>query len=243
MSLRRVRQLILISGICENWGGLVEKIQGEPDEPLLKKKAKPTCLDKCAEWDFIKDVTSSRLPMFKNGNKVMLGKVTMNLQSTCAFDSIFQIVLNALVSNKTYRDLCTASSAEIISLAFSVLNQKKIQTEHYRERARILCSLDLFEDSETVYTRIIKRLVLECNICDLADYLFANEPSIKTKISCTCGFEAEHPSVIVSVNVNILLENGLHFMQKAIDTNKIKTRTCRACKNVKEDAIRMVPTF
>lgn len=96
--------------ICENWRCLGQKSKAidcpDTDETPEKRRAKPSYLDKCPEWDFIKNAQLGTIPMFKNGflsSTVKMGSSKLNITRTCAFDSIIQIILIAIATNETYR--------------------------------------------------------------------------------------------------------------------------------------------
>ncbi|CAL1685163.1 unnamed protein product [Lasius platythorax] len=84
---------------CENWRGKAEsKCIAELNKSPVKKRAKLSYLDKCLEWEFIKDTK----PALKNGlfcDLVILGKLRLNVRKICAFDSLFQVIMSAIASN------------------------------------------------------------------------------------------------------------------------------------------------
>lgn len=127
-----------------------------------------------------------------------------------------------------------------MDFALSIHNHDKLTNSHYKERAKILISLNLFRKNITVYTRIIKRLNIECNVAHLAEYLFADLPSARSA-SCICGSESQHSNIMIPVDVNILLGNGLTYIQQAIDSSQIKVRSCRSCKRKQTDEVKYGP--
>lgn len=88
----------------------------------------------------------------------------------------------------------------------------------YKERAEILSTLSIFNIEQ--FTRTIKRLDTNCNAAHLAQHLFVDVLSHKTKVICSCGYRLETKNVALSINVNVLLCEGFSFMQKAIDEGR-----------------------
>ncbi|KAL0105529.1 hypothetical protein PUN28_016893 [Cardiocondyla obscurior] len=105
---------------CENWRGkaelknIVDLNKSPINKSSVKKRAKPSYLDKCPEWEFIKNAKVAKQPTFKNGlfcNPIILEKFRINVRNTCAFDSIFQIIMSAIASNQIYRKSINKSVA------------------------------------------------------------------------------------------------------------------------------------
>lgn len=93
------------------------------------------------EWDFIKNSKSSNLPLVINDSKcrpVKRGQLTMTIQETCAFDSILQLVISAIVAHAAYRNAIQSSSNDIFKLANSILEHGKVFSIHYLDRVTIL---------------------------------------------------------------------------------------------------------
>lgn len=139
-------------------------------------------------------------------------KYRLNLPKTCAFDSLFQVVMSAIASNSVYYESLEKSTNQTILLALKILKDKKeLTVASYKQRADILSGLGLFK-IET-FTRTIKRIDCECNVVHLAQYLYSDIPSHKTKILCPCGYNFNTQNVTLSVDVNSLLCQGFSFMQ------------------------------
>lgn len=86
------------------------------------KRTKLSYLDKCSEWDFMKNNKSFNLSLMINGSKCKLVKQDqqiINIQETCAFDSILQLVVSGIVTHAAYRNALISSSNDIIQLAKS----------------------------------------------------------------------------------------------------------------------------
>lgn len=231
--------------IRENWHGLAnssnitDSVQELPETSTLKKRSKPSYLDKCPEWDFLKNTKSFNLPVLINGSKcrpIKQGKSLMTVQQTCAFDSILQLVTNGLAAHATYRN-AIQSSKGIFQLARSILENGKILLKHYHERASILQDLSIFSDAIKSYTRDIKRLNANCNTAHLTEYLFKDEPSCIFTKSCSCSELHSRQTITHNINVDILLNEGLAHMERAIDDIKNIQSKCRTCGALAETTV------
>lgn len=117
------------------------------------------------------------------------------------------------------------------------LEHGTILSKHYNERATILQDLSLFHDAITTYTRNIKRLNANCNAAHLAEHIFKNEPSCIYNKSCSCGSIGSRQIITCNVIVDILLQEGLQHMQRAINDVKNINSTCRSCGALAENSI------
>jgi len=89
----------------------------QSDDLRKRKHAKPTCLDDCPEWDYIKDSKIGQIPIILNENisgPVRINDYNLNIMQTCAFDSIFQVVVSELLANKIYYKNLQSSDCLII---------------------------------------------------------------------------------------------------------------------------------
>ncbi|EFN73573.1 hypothetical protein EAG_13538, partial [Camponotus floridanus] len=171
---------------------------------------------------------------------VKMEKYRLNLLKTCAFDSLFQVIISAMASNNVYYEILEKSTNQTILLALKILKDKKeLTVASYKQRADILSGLGLFK-IET-FTRTIKRIDCECNVVHLAQYLCSDIPSYKTKVFCSCGYNFNTQNVTLSVDVDLLLCQGFSFMQQAIDNGCTMQRTCRNCRKSIEDEIKYGP--
>lgn len=224
-------------GVCENWRGLGDKsqVRFEPaeDKSQPKKRAKPTYLDNCPEWDFIKEAQFGTLPVFRNGfqsGSVKINAESINLTRTCAFDSLIQIIIHAMAVNRAYYTNVETCTSPIITLARTMLNDKILKSGHLVARAKILMDSHFFANAITLYTRKIRKLDAECNVAHLADELLYGDPSYIKKTSCDCGYTNTRHFVAVNTNVDILMCQGLHKMQEAIEDAQVYGGTCYQCK-------------
>ncbi|EFN79297.1 hypothetical protein EAI_06947 [Harpegnathos saltator] len=228
---------------CENWRGKAEKKIAEPKEFPVKKRAKPSYLDTCPEWKYIKDTKVSKLPIFKNGlfcQPIIMGNFRLNLKKTCAFDSLFQVIMSAMASHRVYCEILEKSNNQTIRLALKILTGKqKLTMIDYRERADILTKIGLFKMES--FTRKIKRMDTEYNVVHLAQYVLVDIPSYKTKVLCQCGYNFDMQSITLNINVNLILCYGFGFMQQAINDGHKTKRTCRMCNTLIEDEIEYGP--
>lgn len=236
---------------CENWRGLGNdrhpKMLPERKVSLDKKRRKPTYLDKCPEWQFIKDTRISKLPIFINGNfcgPVNLGKTKLNIKKTCAFDSIIQLVMSGIATNHDYERNIKNCPNATIQLALKVIGSNKNPTsKSYLERANILSVVGLFSNQKNGRrsTGHIEKLDAECNAAHLAEYLFTDVPSYTRSVSCQCGRKFVSDGVMLNVNVDILLCDGFNSMQLAVDEGLTRISTCRRCKRVNKECVTYGP--
>lgn len=226
----------------EDWRGKVEKEPesfAELEATPVKKRRKPTYLDSCPEWDYIKNTKVSKLPSFKNGllcQPIIMGNVRLNVKRTCAFDTLFQLIMCAMASNQVYCESLEKSTNQTIQLARKILVEKqKISASDYRKRADILLKTGLFKMES--FTRKIKQVDTECNIAHLAQYILSDIPSYKTKVVCPCGYSIYNQTIIFGINIDVILCQGFGYMQQAIDDGHETQRICRKCKQLIEDDI------
>jgi len=70
--------------------------------------------------------------------------------------------------------------------------------------------------------------------CHLADYLFLNEPSCTITTTCTCDIKKSRRILTLNINVDILLQDGLQHMQRAINDIRNVNSICRTYNTSKE---------
>lgn len=108
--------------------------------------------------------------------------------------------------------------------------KKKIIRENYVQKAKILLTTFIFQNTVTTYTRNIKRLDAEYNVAHLAQFLFEKEPSYSYQVECSCRYANGRKSQLIDVNVDMILCSGLHLIQEAIDDCITIERNCFNCK-------------
>lgn len=128
-------------------------------------------------------------------------KYRLTLPRICAFDSLFQIIMSAMATNSVYFDILEKSTNQTILLALKIFEDKKeLTVASYKQRANILSGLGLFKIK--MFTKTIKRIDCECNVVHLAQYLFSDMPSSKTKVLCPCGHNFNTQNMTLSVNID-----------------------------------------
>lgn len=228
--------------IYENWRG---RFRQSPQEQcsIAKKRRKPSYLDKCPEWDFIKLAKDQHIPLMQNGNtckSVTINGKVINVSQTCAFDAILHLVASGIASIKCYEDIIKSSENRSINLITSILESGKIIANHYSERAKILMDLPLFSDTLTMYTRTIYKLNTNCNVAHLINYLFPDISSCRATIECSCGYLQTRQTIELCINVDTLLCKGLQYMQEAID-NILAITKCAKCLATVEEKVEYGP--
>lgn len=226
--------------VCEAWGGLnkISKNDEIVDQTTSKRK-KPTYLDNCPEWDFIKDSKIGRIPIFTNGNiasTVRLGDYNLNVRDTCAFDSIIQVIISGILGNRLYREQTIDSNCPIMQLCHNVIDEKKITAKHYKLRANILKDIPMFQIKQ--YTRKIRSLNAKCNAAHLAQIMLRSDPSYSYNVDCSCGYVNGNQYGLLDVNIDMVLRAGFQLMQEAINDNIPADRCCRQCKKTYADTVK-----
>lgn len=218
--------------VRETWGGLEKNVRTtDNDEVPNPKRAKPSYLDKCPEWDYIKDSRVGRVPILKNGNTsgpVNMGDYQMNIRNTCAFDSMLQVVLSGVLGNRMYREKTNSSESPLLKLAHNIIDDKKLTAKHLKLRAEVLRDTAIFQIHK--YTRKIKSLDAKCNAAHLSQILLRTEPSSSYSINCCCGYTNSKTSALLNININIIMRGGFQYMQHAIDEELKINRTCYNCR-------------
>lgn len=219
--------------VRENWRGLLRKSPQEQSSAL--KQRKPTYLDKCPEWDYIKLTKGHKIPIMRNGNvsrAVCIDGKSVIATQTCAFDAMLHLLASSIATIKCYKNKITSLENQTINLAISILQSGKIKQFHYDERFKILKDLPLFRQAITNYSSTIIKLNANCNVGHLITYLFQNAPSCRLTTVCPCGYLRRRQSIELNINIDVLLYKGLQYMQDAIDdglANGLTTLKCRKC--------------
>ncbi|XP_050518087.1 uncharacterized protein LOC126892568 [Diabrotica virgifera virgifera] len=129
------------------------------------------------------------MPILKNGSDPNLGLVTIestkfSLKNTCAFDSIFQILLAGVADHDEVKN-CVQDNAHFNPL-FEMITEaarSKIQSKTYRSRAEIL--LKFFK--KTPKKNCIEEIFCQCNVVSLGNFLFSSTPSYQEISICPAG--------------------------------------------------------
>ncbi|KOB61896.1 Uncharacterized protein OBRU01_25167 [Operophtera brumata] len=69
----------------------------------------------------------------------------------------------------------------------------------------------------------------ECNAAHLAQYLLEKEPSYTCHVECACGYTNTNKYSFLSVNIDIILCEGLSMIQDAIDDCIAVEKSCFNC--------------
>lgn len=121
---------------------------------------------------------------------------------------------------------------KIIIFAILLINTDNIIDNYYQERMKILSNVSIFEIRP--YKRNIMHLNANCNVSYLAEYLFVDFPTLIINRKCdNCNHENVRKMPLLSVNVNILLQNGLSEIRTAmLDENHEQKSTCKKCQQI-----------
>lgn len=124
-----------------------------------------TYLDDCPNWDDMKTLKRIIIPLLKNGSLLKASRCDNNfmvIRETCAFDSLTQIIINAIVVNETYHNIIINENNIFCNFAknISIINNIKITSNIYQERARILSNVPIFKMQP--YRTIAFKCNLQC---------------------------------------------------------------------------------
>lgn len=196
-----------------------------------------TYLDDCPDWDHMTTMKRVTIPLLRNGSLMKGSRCGSNfivVRETCAFDSLTQIVTTAIATNETFADIVIRQNNKFTNFARSIsfIDCHKIPSNIYEERVNILRSVSIFDT--TLYKNEVMHLNANCNIAQLAEHLFADFPSMTINKKChNCNYEHVRKIPVLTTNINILLQNGLSDMEKAIlNTNHEKDTTCKNCNQL-----------
>lgn len=181
----------------ENWRGLTKKEcsvdeidineKQTSDQKDNKLKRKLTYLDDCLDWDHISTLQRITIPLLKNGSLLKssrCGDHFIVVRETCAFDSLTQVVLNAIVTNPIYADIINTKNNNFCNFAKSILliKTKNVTNNNYQDRMKILSNIPILETKP--YRANVMHLNANCNVSHLAEYLFADFASLTINRKC-----------------------------------------------------------
>lgn len=140
-------------------------------------------------------VTSSKLrvlPILPNGNGTLgfihVGQLLVSFKHTCAFDSIFQILLAGVTDNDVLRKYVQdkKNKNRLFEMVLHVF-ESSITQQTYKQRGELLVAYNnaLYRtelDSETIL-----EIDCKCNVRHLANFLFKNTPSFIATATCPFG--------------------------------------------------------
>lgn len=163
----------------------------------------------------------------KNGNlcqPVKLQGKTIMIRNTCAFDFLLHITAHMIGMSIEYKSIIQSTDDHFLRLAEKVISRGKIAKNEYMERAPFLNSISLFEP--TRYTRKFNTLSAMCNAAHLAEHTFFPLPSLERIKTCKmCDYSNNRKFILLGINVDVLLDKGLGYVQNAID-DTISKHTC-----------------
>lgn len=206
------------------------KTQEAVEQPVANKKRKFNYLD----WDVVKsNRISFGMPLLKNGNVVdpiVLNKRALKLKNTCPFESLMQVLINAISVYEKYKENIKFSPHGPVELALSILEGGKVTHNHYKTRAKMLSTISLFEVVKL--TRHMDVLNAKCNSAHLVQFLFRNMPSVSISVHCLkCGHKNARNLSFLSISVDIIFDHGFGKLQEAINDNILPPSTiCSKCK-------------
>jgi len=90
------------------------------------------------------------IPLLKNGSllkAIRYGNNFIVVRETCAFDSLTQVITNAIVTNEAYHDVITNKNNNFCNFAesISIMNSIRVTSNIYQERAKILSNVSIFQ--------------------------------------------------------------------------------------------------
>uniref|UniRef100_A0A6M2DQI9 Putative kDa protein in nof-fb transposable element n=1 Tax=Xenopsylla cheopis TaxID=163159 RepID=A0A6M2DQI9_XENCH len=151
----------------------------------------------------------SKIPILKNGSSLQLSAIKINncnytLSNTCAFDSIFQILLAAAADMcHIFKYLENNSSINIFFGLIINTIQKGVTQYTYKVRAQIL--LEIFASTDTAE---FKNLNCETNIGYMAGLLFKETPSFNEVSQCNNSCTPRHKKLPVIQIEDVKLIDG-----------------------------------
>lgn len=202
----------------ENWKGLGSK-----------RKNAARYLGECKQKiaDRLKFGSIDKIPMLKNGHLsglefLKIGRSKVSLSNTCAFDSIFQILLSAATDNievAQYIEQCSTEN-DIYNIVSYVAKMKRINYKAYEMRAAaIIKALDI------KLTAGIQEVDATINIAHLFNQLFIKQSSI-VKNCDICGHQIEIRSSLLD-DEQIYTDK---FPSEAVALMANIPSMCRHCK-------------
>ncbi|XP_036326593.1 uncharacterized protein LOC118739408 isoform X1 [Rhagoletis pomonella] len=211
---------------CENWRGEgIEKVS-KPGKYLGRNKS--------AVKDSLTFETFKKIPILKNGSSMGLeftkiGNSKITVSNTCAFDSLFQILLAAAVDNAHIKDYIKDKRQD--NLLFNVIDYTmgslKITPKTYVMRAEaIMSTIPIIKKSNTM-----QYIDAATNIATLYENLFARQPTLIKQSEC-CGENVE--KIVPFLTDELLLDSNFEdlALQRIIE---VDPRICPACRNRKTE--------
>lgn len=203
----------------DNWRGK----GGSP--PKISKQSKYLNKNTIEFLDAMSHKRYGKLPCLKNGTVsslrlIKLGKSEVSLTNTCAFDSIFQILLAAGSDNENIKKFVNSNKNEndFFHLVADTM-EHGVRHTTYKKRAEIICMLI----GEDVKENSIREINCTTSVSSLAGKIFKQFPSFVEIRKCKngCSRTIEYPTY--GWPARSLKENLGIFIQ-AITTKEKKCR-------------------
>lgn len=206
----------LILWQVENWGGLAlppkkrgESYYGKP-YPELELR--------------LQNNFESKLKPLTNGGSTELkpkrmGKISISLNNTCAFDALVHLFATSYCDCKTFRQFVDANDSPLLNLAKHI-SCKGVQAEAYKMRAEMLYN-NLSEDCREMAFGIVN---VNCAHTPSFIALKLKTPAsiidIRVCSSRYCPYVTSGERIpVLSARPEILLKNGIQSLQEAIEAN------------------------
>ncbi|XP_017464962.1 PREDICTED: uncharacterized protein LOC108358253 [Rhagoletis zephyria] len=186
--------------------------QGNNKQPekKVRRKSRLSYLEKCPNFDDLKNSSSIGLPLIINGNLCKPFKFEdsiLSVNNTCAFDSICQIQMECMSTSSAYRRIVEAQQIGMARLNSQILDKKAVLADHYRLRAEILLGTKLFQIQERL--RYTKKLDAQINAIDLSQQLLINCPSFQQNATCLiCEVKKTIIEPTLKINMKIIFKSG-----------------------------------
>ncbi|XP_011863011.1 PREDICTED: delta-latroinsectotoxin-Lt1a-like [Vollenhovia emeryi] len=140
-------------------------MQSEKDK---KQKRKLIYLNDCPDWDHMPTLHRIIIPLLKTGSLLKgsrCGDYFIVVRETCAFDSITQIVTNAIATNPTYADIVTTEHNNFCnSIRDLQAYDTEMDLEKNSEQDRLLNVYDLSPANKGASYKLLLKSMLSNDI-------------------------------------------------------------------------------
>lgn len=201
----------------------------EPKVPLKGKK-RGKFLTPCPDIEIIhkRRKFTPKLPLLVNASAlepVKIGKQTVRVRNTCAFDTSIQSILAGCHDFEPYAEYLGNFGIKIFDFV-QKLSTTGTSAALYAERGSILSA-----------TKPIIDGILDCEICISylqEKYILQDMPSLAKTVNCgDCLFEVVKTLPVLHVDPFPLHQRGMKGLQEAVDKtfSSRSTSTCFRCKS------------
>lgn len=148
-----------------------------------------------------------------------MGKISISLNNTCAFDALVHLFATSYCDCKTFRQFVDANDSPLLNLAKHI-SCKGVQAEAYKMRAEMLYN-NLSEDCREMAFGIVN---VNCAHTPSFIALKLKTPAsiidIRVCSSRYCPYVTSGERIpVLSARPEILLKNGIQSLQEAIEAN------------------------